>query len=112
MATFTIQQLVKDRLFRAGTHDTETVTVTATMGHGSALVAANTEAAIADVATVAGIIDCPTWDDEGYVTGDVITVNVAKRGCFIDASVVSYSDAGAFTGVGATLLTSAMNLYV
>ncbi len=112
MATFTIEQLVKDTLFTSNTHQTETVVVTATMAHGSALVAANTEAAVADVALVTSIIDMPTYADEGFTVGDTITVNVAKRGCVVDESVVNYSDAGAFVGANAVLFTANQNLYV
>ncbi len=111
MPIYKIEQLVKQPLFKAGMEETETVTVTATMKHGSALVG-TAEAAIADVATIDGLINFPNWDDEGYQVGDVITVNVAKRGVIVDASVVNFSDAGSLVPASATALAAATVLFV
>lgn len=96
---------------RTYTHDSVVVTKTATMKHGSMLVAANTEAAIADVALVTGVIDDPMVDFEGVAVGDTVYVSVAKRGCVFATSALKYSDAGAAVPASLTLLASAQNIF-
>jgi hypothetical protein len=75
----------------AYTHETAEITMTATMANGSFLKADNTEAAAADVALVAGILDAP--DTELYEDGDVFVARVAKRNVIANSDVVQYSDA-------------------
>jgi hypothetical protein len=75
----------------AYTHETAEITVTGTMANGSFLKADNTEAAQADVALVAGILDAP--DIELYESGDVFVARVAKRNVIANSDVVQYSDA-------------------
>ncbi len=111
MATFKIEQVVLDKLFKTATHETRSVTVTATMSNGSALVAANTEAAIAAVADVTQVIDEPNWDDQGHAVGAVVDVNVAVRGCVFDTSVIHFSDAGALVPASATALIAQTNVF-
>lgn len=111
MPIFKIDQVVKDKLFLTATHETQSVTVTATMSNGSALVAAGTEAAIAGVADVTMVIDEPNWDDKEFVVGEVIDVNVAVRGCVFAPSVIHFSDAGAFVPANATALIAQMNTF-
>jgi hypothetical protein len=91
------------------THETLTVTKTATMFNGSALVAAGTEAAIANVALVTQVIDDPAIDI--VATGDTALVAVAVRGCIFNTAAINYSDAGAFVPASATLLNAALNIY-
>ena len=90
-------------------HETVQVTKTATMANGSALVAANTEAAIANVALVAKVIDDPAID--AVATGDTALVSVAVRGNIFNVAAINYSDAGAFVPASATLLNSQLNVY-
>lgn len=84
----------------AYTHETVEVTKTATMADGSFLVDA-AEAAIADVATVNGILDFP--EIELYETGDVMLARVAKRSVIANYDVVQFSDA-AFGGEALAIL--------
>ena len=91
------------------THETLSVTKTATMTNGSALVAAGTEAAIASVALVTQVIDDPAV--ELLATGETGLVSVAVRGCIFNTAAINYSDAGAFVPAGATLLNAALNIY-
>ncbi len=111
MPIFKINQVVKDKLFLTATHETKSVTVTETMSNGSALVAAGTEAALADVATVTMVIDEPDWDDKEFVVGEVIDVNAAVRGCVFDPTVIHFSDAGEFVPTAATALIAQMNTF-
>ena len=91
------------------THETLSVTKTATMANGSALVAAGTEAAIASVALVTQVIDDPAVELlEDGATG---LVSVAVRGNIFNTAAINYSDAGAFVPAGATLLNAALNIY-
>lgn len=106
-----LEQVVLDKLFKTATHETVSVTVTATMSNGSILGADFLEEAIADVATGTMIIDEPNWDDKAYAIGDVVDVNVAVRGCVIDASVAHFSDAGALVPAAATALLAATNVF-
>ena len=85
----------------AYTHETAQVTKTATMVNGSFLLANNTEAAVAAVATVAGILDFPEIDL--YAVGDVMLARVAKRSVIANKDVVKFSDAD-FTGQALALL--------
>lgn len=91
------------------THESITVAKTATMANGSALVAAGTEAAIADVADVTGVIDDPAIElaDEG----DSVLVAVATRGCIFNTDAISFSDAGALVPSAATILNTALNIF-
>lgn len=75
----------------AYTHESVLLTVTDTMKNGSLLVG-DTEAALADVATVDGIIDDPAFDDGLYATGDVILVSVAKRSVIANTAVIAFTD--------------------
>lgn len=67
------------------------VTKTATMDNGSALVAAGTEAAEADVASVVGFIDDPQFAEFAEV-GKTHLVNVVKRLAIVNGTAVKYSD--------------------
>mgnify|MGYP000182354736 CR=1 FL=1 len=82
------------------------VTVTATMQNGSLLVAANTEAAAADAATVTGIIDFPQFEVGDYAVGDVILVPVVRRDAIVNLNALHFSD-GAYTNEGLTALAGA-----
>lgn len=75
----------------AFTHDSVLVTVTDTMKNGSLLVG-DTEAALADVADVDGIIDDPAFDDGLYTVGDVILVSVGKRSLIANTAVLAFTD--------------------
>lgn len=86
----------------AFTHESVEVTVTATMGNGSFLVGA-TEAAIADVATVDGILDDERFDSDFFEVGDVVLTRVAKRSVIANSDVVKFSDA-AFGGEALAIL--------
>lgn len=90
-------------------HETVEVTKTATMKNGSALVAANTEAAIASVATVAKVIDDPAIDN--VAEGESVLVSAAVRGCIFNTAAVKFSDAGALVPAAATLLNAQLNTY-
>lgn len=92
----------------AYTHETAEITMTATMANGSFLKADNTEAAIADVALVAGILDAP--EIELYVDGDVFVTRVAKRNVIANSDVVQYSDA-AFGGEALAILDAKGVIY-
>jgi hypothetical protein len=107
MPTFQRKQVVLDVLDSGRTgqgmsHTTVQVTKTATMTQGSALVAAGTEAALADVATVTGVIDDLTIDNAAV--GDVLIVSVAQSFCLFKTANIHFSDAGAFVPANATLL--------
>ena len=84
----------------AYTHKTIEVTKTATMANGSFLVG-TAEAAIADVATVDGILDFP--EIELYADGDVMLVRVAENNVIANYDVVQFSDA-AFGGEALAIL--------
>lgn len=106
MATFQRKQVVLNTLTsdRADdmTHRTVSVVKTATMAQGSALVAAGTEAAIANVALVTGVIDDLLID--GAAVGETVLVRVAHSFCKFKTSNIKFSDAGAFVPASATLL--------
>ena len=106
MATFERKQVVINSLIsdRADdmTHRTVSVTKTATMSQGSALVAAGTEAALLDVANVTGILDDLRIDNAA--TGDVVLVRVAHSFCKFKTANIHYSNAGAFVPASATKL--------
>jgi len=87
------------------THESVEVTITATMKNGSLLVGA-TEAAIADAATVDGILDDPMIDDGFYEVGDKVLTRVAKRNVIANKDVLTFSD-GAYTSETLTLLDGA-----
>ena len=92
----------------AYTHETAEITMTATMANGSFLLADNTEAAIAEVATVAGILDAP--EIEQYVDGDVFVARVAKRNVIANYDVVQFSDS-AFGGEALAILDAKGVIY-
>ena len=94
------------------THDTVTVTWTATMKNGSLLVAAGTEAAIADAANVVGVIDDLTARNlSGSLTvGDTLDVAVAKRGCVFNQDKTVFTD-GAITAAAIAALEVKMNTF-
>ncbi|AUR86330.1 hypothetical protein NVP1084O_123 [Vibrio phage 1.084.O._10N.261.49.F5] len=98
------------------THDSVTVTVTDTMKQGSILNAAGTEVAKADAATSVGVIDDLEFlrklrgGDGQVVTGDSVTVAVAKRGVMFNEAAVAYSD-GALDAAGKTALSAGMNKF-
>lgn len=107
MATLSRVQVVIDYLTGARTgngmtHRSANVTKTATMTNGSALVAADTEAALADVALVTGVIDDIRIDN--LAVGEQLTVRVAESFCLFDTDKIHFSDAGAFVPAAATLL--------
>lgn len=108
MATFERKQVVINTLNsdRADdmTHRTVSVTKTATMAQGSALVAAGTEAAIANVALVTGILDDLRIDNADV--GDVVLVRVAHSFCKFKTANIKFSDAGAFVPAAATALAA------
>lgn len=68
------------------------VTVTATMTHGSALVAAGTEATKADVADVVGFIDDQQFGEFKPAVGTTALVNVVKRNAIVNSDALVYSD--------------------
>tara|TARA_R110002153_G_scaffold53726_2_gene149555 strand:+ start:3650 stop:4003 length:354 start_codon:yes stop_codon:yes gene_type:complete len=93
------------------THDTVLVTWTATMGNGSLLVAANTEAAEAAAATVVKAIDDPSVDDKGYEVGDTVAVNVAVQGNVFNTAALSYSDTDTVVASALTALAAKLNTF-
>ncbi|QXN60156.1 hypothetical protein KUA24_89 [Vibrio phage HNL01] len=104
MPTFTDKKVVINAIeaIKAGfTHTQVEVTKTATMGFGSMLVAAGTEAAKADAANVVMVIDDPSID--AVATGDTAVVSVAVRGCEFKAAALQFSD-GALTNETLTKL--------
>ena len=86
------------------------VTVTATMQDGSLLVAAGTEAAAADAATVTGIIDFPQFEVGNYAVGDVILVPVLRRDAIVNSKALHFSDAAYGTEVLTALATAGVRL--
>ena len=74
-------------------YESALVTVTATMGNGSLLLADNTEGAVADAATVVSVIDDPKFDEGFYSVGDVLLVPIAKRNFIANSDVIKFSDA-------------------
>lgn len=92
----------------ARAYESVLVTVTDTMKNGSLLVAAGTEAAIADAADVVGVIDDLKFDEGFYTTGDVILVPVAKRDSILNGSVLTFSD-GERTNEALPLIAAAGN---
>ncbi len=101
MAISNENQIVLDTMYTGHTSDTVSVTWTATMRQGSMLLANNTEAAVADVATVAKVINDPVEMSKSHNVGDTVLVNVAVRGSVFQTSELKYSDAG--TAVPASL---------
>lgn len=92
------------------THISLEVTKTATMENGSLLVAAGTEAAIADVALATMVIDAPLVDF--LEVGEVALVSVAVREGTVKVSDVKFSDAGALVPANATALIAAGFIFV
>jgi hypothetical protein len=86
------------------THESIEVTVTDTMANGSLLVAAGTEAAIADAALVTGILDAP--EIENYATGDTFLTRVARRNVIANKDVINFSD-GDYSTETLTILAAA-----
>jgi hypothetical protein len=93
MPTFSNPQIVFNKLeseIGGMTHETLTVTKTATMTNGSLLIADGTEAAAAAAATVAFVIDDRQVDE--LATGDSFEVSVAKFGCVFNSGELTFSD--------------------
>ncbi|AHK11519.1 hypothetical protein S140_112 [Shewanella sp. phage 1/40] len=86
------------------------VTVTATMQDGSMLIAAGTEAAAADAATVTGIIDFPQFEVGDYQVGDVILVPVVIRDAVVNMGALHFSDAAYGTEALTALATAGVRL--
>lgn len=96
MATMQRKQVVLARVQtelggNAYSHTDVTVTKTATMDIGSLLKADGTEAAAADAANVAMILDCP--EIEQYAVGDEIVTRGCTGAAIVDSSVMKFSDA-------------------
>ncbi|AGH32201.1 head decoration [Vibrio phage 11895-B1] len=96
MATMSKAQAILARLHTeigggAYTHETIEFVKTATSANGSLLVAAGTEAAVADAALVVAILDCPEIDL--YEVGDTIVTRKAVRGVVANYDVIQFSDA-------------------
>lgn len=76
------------------THDTITVTLTATMKQGSILDSAGAELALAGAASAVAVIDDLTirrhFDD--YEVGDSLAISVAKRGLILNEDVCTFTD--------------------
>ena len=104
MAISNQAQVVLDTMYTGHTADTVSVTWTATMRQGSMLVAANTEAAIADVATVTKVINDPVEMAKDHTVGDTVLLNVAVRGNVFKTSELKFSDAGAAVPASLALL--------
>lgn len=83
-------------------HETVSVTVTATMGNGS-LLAEGVEIAAAAAATADGILDDARFDEGFFAVGDVVTTRVAKGHCVANTKVIKFSDA-AYGSEALTLL--------
>lgn len=93
------------------THATENVVWTATMSHGSLLIADNTEAAEAAAATVVKVIDDPSIIDNDFTVGDTIQVNVATNGNVFNTGALSYSDTDTVTATALTALLAQLNTF-
>lgn len=87
----------------AYTHESVTLTVTATMGNGSLLLENNTEAAKAASADVVSIVDDPKFDDGFYKVGETVFTRVAKRSVIANKDVIKFSD-GAYADEALTEL--------
>ena len=77
---------------QAVSHESRLLTVTATMGNGSLLVD-DVEGAVADAATVNGIIDDPKFDEGFYTVGEVHLVPVCFGYATANSDVIKFSDA-------------------
>jgi len=97
------------------THETIEVVVTDTMCNGSLLVG-SVEAAVADIATVDGILDDPKFPMVGtagapevgqsldfFSVGDTVMVRVAKNNVIANSDVINFSDAN-YDGETLTIL--------
>lgn len=107
MATFerpqvVIQRLVSDVTGNSMTNKSVEVLKTATMSQGSALLADGTEATLAQVALVTGVIDDLSIDN--VVDGDSVYLSVAESFCLFKTDNIHFSDAGAFVPASASLL--------
>lgn len=94
------------------THDSVTVTLTATMKQGSILDAAGAELALAGAANASGVIDDLTFRRHlaDYEVDDEILVSVAKRGLILNEDVCTFSD-GAIDATGKAALEAFMNKF-
>ena len=93
------------------THDTEIVTMTATMAHGSLLDASNVEVDLAGIANAVKVIDFASFDTKGYEVGDSVAVNVAVRGCVFNVDALLTSDRGVVTAAALTGLAGDLNTF-
>lgn len=92
------------------THESVEVTVTATMGNGSLLLANNTEGAVAAAATVEKIIDDPKFDDGFYTVGDTAFIRVATNNVIANSDVIKFSDAAYGSETLTALLAAGVKL--
>jgi len=93
------------------THDTEIVTMTATMAHGSLLDASNVEVDLAGIANAVKVIDFASFDTKGFEVGDSIATNVAVRGCVFNVDALLTSDRGVVTAAALTGLAGDLNTF-
>ena len=92
-------------------HETVNVTWTATMQHGSLLLANDTEAAAAAAATVEKVIDDPSLIDNDYQAGDVVQVNVAVQGNVFNTDALTFSDTSTVDPSTLTALAAKLNKF-
>ena len=94
------------------THDSVTVTLTATMKQGSILDAAGAELALAGAADAVAVIDDLTIRRHlaDYKVGDQLLVSVAKRGLILNEEVCTFTD-GLIDAAGKTALGAAGNKF-
>lgn len=109
MSVSTRPQIVLSRLVADTpyyTSETASVTKTATMANGSLLLANNTEAAVADVATVVSIINDPLINT--VAVGESLAVAIVKRDAIVNQSAVKFSDVatGSVSDANVTAMTA------
>lgn len=94
------------------THDSVTVTLTATMKQGSILGADGVELAVLDADDAVYVIDDLTIRRhlEDYTVGDELLITVASRGLILNENVCVFTDAGINTA-GKTALKAFMNKF-
>ena len=93
------------------THDSLIVIWTATMGHGSLLIADGTEAAAAAAANVVFAIDDPSLIENDFTAGDSIQVNVAVQGNVFNTGALKYSDTDTVDPALLTALAAKLNTF-
>lgn len=92
-------------------HETVLVTWTATMAHGSLLLVDNTEALIAEAATVEKAIDDPSLIENTHEVGDTVQVNVAVQGNVFNTDALTYSDNPTVDPANLTALAAKLNKF-